>query len=160
MPLDRILREGGAWIGFVDLSIAFAHFFVWKSAFFPIKVCHFFLVFSIRFSFVEKWDNNLLKIPFTLHFLYSPLSPWLSCYQALRCWHTSIFNYCSSWAAILMILNTSCNVAQVSYLVCACVCFSELTINQLKWKNIITCNVPVDQSPRKHKDLPYLQQHC
>ena len=100
----------------------------------------FFPFFSIRFSYVSKWDNNLLKIPFTLHFLYAPLSPWLSCYQALKCWHTSIFN-CSSWAAILIILNTSCNVALVSYLVCACVCFAQLTINRFKLENIIILHV-------------------
>ena len=82
----------------------------------------------------------MLKIPFTLHFLYAPLSPWLSCYQALKCWHTSIFN-CSSWAAILIILNTSCNVALVSYLVCACVCFAQLTINRFKLENIIILHV-------------------
>ena len=36
------------------------------------------------------------------------------------------------------------------------VCFSQLSINRLKLRNIITCKITVDHSPRKHRDLPYL----
>ena len=121
--------------GFIDCLCLFLHF---KICIFSYKVSSFFFFFSIHVSYVVKRDSNLLKMLFTLYFLYSPLSPWLSSCQAFRCWRSSIFNY-SCWAAILFILNTSCNI--LSYLVCACVCFSRLTINRFKLENIIILHV-------------------